>query len=92
MKYQDEILLFKKLVYISQRCRTSVIRKKHDDPTAEHFEIKQTIEQITREYYFPEIHRKMKRHIQKCNICNKAKTGRHLPYRKLQPIPLPVEP
>jgi hypothetical protein len=92
LEERDGILLFEGLVYVPRKYRTNVIREKHDAPSAGHFGIERTIEQITREYYFPGIRKEVEKHIRKCDICNRAKTKKHLPYGKLQPLEIPEEP
>ena len=70
MEYRDGILMFEGLVYVPRGSRTSVIQKKHDAPTIGHFDIERTIEQITREYYFPGMRKEVEKYIRKCDICN----------------------
>jgi hypothetical protein len=47
---------------------------------------------IARNFYWPKMTKDIKDYVFRCDICQKIKHRRHLPYGQLQPIPIPEAP
>jgi hypothetical protein len=54
--------------------------------------IEKTLEQVSRNYYFPNMRRKVEKYIKNCVTCQQDKPARHLPYGNLQSIEAPTKP
>ena len=63
----------------------SLLFNLHDNPTAGHFGINATYEQIHQRYFWPGMHNDVKKYVQTCAICqSKGKKTRTEPLRPLQ--------
>lgn len=80
------------LLYVPEKLREDIIRQHHDDPTRGHPGIDKTMEQILRNYYFPNMRRRIMRYIQNCDTCIRNKPARHLPYGQMQTPEPPKKP
>ena len=72
--------------------RLQVLETCHDSPLAGHFGISKTMQLITRTYWWPQIRKDVRNFIRSCDICFRSKIPLHLPYGKLQPLPIPKAP
>jgi hypothetical protein len=64
---------FKGLIFVPKDKEQSVIERYHDDIREGHPRIARAMEKIQRNYYFPGMFRKVKKHITECDSCNKNK-------------------
>jgi transposase InsO family protein len=80
------------LIYVPGNLQNDVIRLHHDEPTQGHLGIEKTIEKITRNYYIPSLHRRVKRYIQQCDSCQRNKPSRHAPYGEMKISETPTRP
>jgi hypothetical protein len=51
-----------------------------------------TYKSISNSFYWPKMTKDIKEYVFKCDICQKIKHRRHLPYGRLHPIPIPERP
>jgi len=89
---QEGLMTRSGLILIPDALVTEVIRQNHDSPTSGHVGSEKTMERITRSYTFPQLAKKVKDYVDKCDICKRIKHPRHKPYGYLQEIPLPEAP
>ena len=66
--------------------RTEILKKYHDSPSSGHLGIKRTEELITRNYWWPELHKDVKDHVKSCETCARSKYSRHKRYDYLRPL------
>ncbi|KAG0158308.1 hypothetical protein PDIDSM_5821 [Penicillium digitatum] len=79
------------LIYVPSKLRNEVIRR-HHDLSHGHMGVEKTIEHITRNYYFPNMYRKVRFYIKTCDTCQRNKPARHSPYGELQLSETPTNP
>jgi transposase InsO family protein len=80
------------LIYVPMALREEVIRRHHNLPTHGHTGTEKTMEQISRNYYFPNMRRKVMHYIRQCDTCQRNKPARHAPYGELQQADVPTRP
>ena len=56
----------------------------HNEPLRGHHEIHKTIKVISQSYYFLHMQEKVKKYMNKCNLCHKIKPSRHKPYGEMR--------
>jgi transposase InsO family protein len=88
----DGLVYLHGLIYIPTTLRNEVIRRHHDMPTHGHTGVEKTMEQITRNFYFPNMMRKVRNYIKDCDTCQRNKPARHAPYGELQLSEVPSRP
>jgi transposase InsO family protein len=80
------------LIYVPAKLRNEVIQRHHDDATHGHMGIEKTVEHVSRNYYFPNMNRKVRFYIRECDTCQRNKPARHAPYGELQISETPKKP
>ncbi|KAJ5919015.1 Retrotransposon polyprotein [Penicillium verhagenii] len=88
----EGILLVHGLVYVPQRMQEEIIQQHHDAPSRGHLGVEKTVELITRNFYVPNVHRKVRNYIQQCDTCQRDKPSRHQPYGGMQNLEVPTKP
>ena len=88
----NDVVLFRKKMYVPPSIRLSIIQSRHDSPLAGHFGAGKTIELITRDYSWPNLPRQVRLYVQGCDSCQRVKVAHHAPYGKLQPLDIPSRP
>jgi hypothetical protein len=68
-----------------------VLKMRHDSPSSGHLGIKKTMELITRDFWWPNMHKIVSDYVSSCS-CQREKTSRHKPYGLLEPLPTPSFP
>jgi transposase InsO family protein len=86
------LVYFRGLIYVPKTLREEIIKLHHDTPLYGHMGTEKTIEQISRNYYFPNMRRKVEKYMKNCTICQQDKPARHLPYGNLQSPQTPSKP
>ncbi|EEA26632.1 retrovirus polyprotein, putative [Talaromyces marneffei ATCC 18224] len=80
------------LIYVPKTLRNKIIQLHHDTLTSGHPGQANTLERVSRNYYWPRIIKDIKKYIEECDMCQKNKIKRHKPYRLLQEIEAPEYP
>ena len=83
-KINKDLLLFQELIYVSEHQQKNVIQMYHNKSLEEHHEIHKTIKAIFWSYYFSHMQEKIKKYVNKCDLCHKIKSSRHKPYREMR--------
>ena len=85
----EGFLLYNNLIYVPKSLRTRVLEIHHDSATAGHFGVSKTTELISRNFWWPSLHRSVKKFIKSCEVCCRAKVPKHKPYGLLSPLSTP---
>jgi len=90
----DGFLRHDNLIYIpdTNDLRLRVLRYKHDHILSGHPGQNKTIDLIRREYTWPGLREFVKKYVQSCTTCMRAKPKRHKPYGLLKQLPIPERP
>ena len=72
--------------------KLQILQDKHDSPLSGHQGLAKTFELISREFYWPELRKDTLKYVQSCDVCQRTKTPRHLPYGLLQPLEIADTP
>jgi hypothetical protein len=92
-KLVDDLLYFEECLYIPEGpARLRVLQVHHDFSAAGYFGFNKTLELISRDFWWPQIWKVVKKIVLSCNTCSKLKNPRHCPYGLLQPLPIPRQP
>ena len=83
-KINKDLLLFQELIYVSEHQQKDIIQIYHNKLLEEHCEIHKTIEAIFWSYYFSHMQEKIKKYMNKCDLCHKIKSSRHKSYREIR--------
>jgi len=65
-----------------------VMESRHDKPLGGHFGITKTLELISRDFTWEGMRKAVKAFVATCEICQRNKKSRHLPYGLLMPLPI----
>lgn len=80
------------LIYVPRPVRNEIIRLHHDTLISGHPGQTNTMERITRSYYWPRMMKDIEKYIEECDACQKNKIKRHKPYGLMQTIKAPEYP
>ena len=83
-KINKDLLLFQELIYVSEHQQKDIIWIYHDKLLREHYEIYKTIKAIFWSYYFSHMWEKVKKYMNKCDLCYKIKSSRHKSYEEIR--------
>lgn len=88
---QDDLLHVYNLIYVpsDDSLRCEIIRSCHDVPAAGHPGQAATYELVTRDFWWPEMRKTIKRYLRNCDTCRRIKPTRHAPYGFLKPLEVP---
>ena len=86
---EEGFLLYNNLIYVPKSLRIRVLEIHHDSVTAGHFGVSKTTELISRNFWWPSLHRSVKKFIKSCEVCCRAKVPKHKPYGLLSPLSTP---
>ena len=91
---EQGLILFKGKVYVPKdlELRTEIIKLHHDSPIAGHPGRWKTAELVSRNYWWPGLHRSIVAYIKDCDECNQTKTFPSRPIGKLTPTEIPSKP
>ena len=84
---EEKLVLKEDQIYIPEKegLRTEIIQLYHDIPVGEHGGRQKTVELVGRNYWWPEIIKKVGRYVDGCNVCQKNKNYTEAPVGKLIP-------
>ena len=80
----DDLILFKRLVYVLKHQQKNIIQMYHNEPLRDHWETHKMIEVIFWLYYFSHMRKKMQSYVNKCDLCHKIKSVRHRSYGEMR--------
>ena len=91
---RDGMIAWKDRIYVPKDAplREEIIRLHHDSTLAGHPGRYKTHELITRNYWWPGIHRDIRKYVEGCEECQRAKPIRQSPHNPLHPHDVPSEP
>ncbi|KAF4228200.1 hypothetical protein CNMCM8980_006938 [Aspergillus fumigatiaffinis] len=89
---EQGLIYLRGLIYIPECMRSEIIARHHNDPMHSHMGTEKTAEAISRNYYFPNMRRKVQGYIHQCETCIRDKPARHQPYGKMQSLETPKKP
>ena len=68
--------------------RNTIIHENHDLSIIDHLGFVQTYNKIARSYYWPRMSKDIRKHIKKCDACQRTKTSNQPPIDELHPLPI----
>jgi hypothetical protein len=89
---KDELLYCRNRVYVQQGLRQRVMQSEHHSNVAGHFGRERTLEQVTRNFYWTNVERDIRKDCSKCNICQRTKAPRHAKHALLHPLEMACKP
>ena len=86
LRYQDR-------VYVPNHMplKLHLIQEHHETPAAGHPGRAKTLELLARNYYWPDIRKKVDRFCRNCHPCKRSQTSRHAPFGILRPLSIPED-
>ena len=69
--------------------KTRIMSEQHDTPISGHVGSAKTIELIARVFYWPNMHKDIKRYVVSCLPCQSNKPSQQVPMGLLHPLPIP---
>jgi len=91
-KIQDDILCWKNRIYVPEAMRMRVMKSEHDSKIAGHFGRERTMELLTRNFYWPNMEKDVRKYCNECDNCQRMKAPRHAKYRLSHPLELVSKP
>jgi hypothetical protein len=67
------------------------MQRHHDIKTRGHLGQRNTLEQLSREYYWPGMRKFVNDYVRTCETCSRNKLPRHKPHGFLHPLPIPTK-
>ena len=90
---KDGLVFFKNKLYVLPGIlHREAVRLYHDNLLAGHFGYLQTLELVSRKYFWPGINKDIKKYVDTCDTCHCIKPIRYKPYRSLNPLLAPRAP
>jgi hypothetical protein len=80
------------LVYVpaADEIKVKILQECHDSKTAGHLGQKNTLERVSRDYYWPRMRQFVNEFVDTYETCARNKVPRHRPQGLLQPLPIPT--
>jgi len=88
----DDLLCWKNRIYVPEGLRQRIIQSEHDSKVAGHFGRDRTMELISRNFYWTNMEREVRKYCSECDICQRTKAPRHAKYGLLHPLELACKP
>jgi len=88
----DELLCWKNRIYVPEGLRQRVIQSEHDSKVAGHFGRERTMELISRNFYWTNMERDVRKYCSECDNCQRTKAPRHAKHGLLHPLELACKP
>jgi hypothetical protein len=91
---KNGLLTYEGLIWIPQddELHLQIRHDHHDALVASHPGRAQTLELISRKYYWPHQRQYVPRYVDNCDTCKRIKPIRHAPFGLLKPLQLPTRP
>jgi len=93
-KEVDGIMYKKEKVYVpkDEKLRAEIIRLHYDTLIRGYRGQWKTVELVTRNFWWPEVTKKVKRYVEGCDVCQQNKNCTEQPAGKLMPNSIPEKP
>jgi len=88
----DDLLCWKNRIYVPEGLRQRIIQSEHDSKVAGHFGRDRTMELISRNFYWTNMERDVRKYCSECDICQRTKAPRHAKHGLLHPLELACKP
>jgi len=88
----SELLCWKKRIYVPEGLRQQVIQSEHNSKVAGHFGREQTLELLSRNFYWSDMERDIRKYCSECDNCQRTKAPRHAKHGLLHPLELACKP
>ena len=88
----DGLLCWKNRIYIPEGLRQRVIQSEHDSKVAGHFGRERTMELLSRNFYWTNMERDVRKYCSECDNCQRTKAPRHAKHGLLHPLELACKP
>lgn len=90
----DGLVRFRGLVYVPDdpEVKRWILQLYHDSIPAGHPGVSNTLEMVSRNYYWPRMSDFVRRYVEGCETCQRTKPRRRKPIGKLQPLEIPTGP
>lgn len=91
--HKSGLLYFKNRLFIPEESglRLDILQEFHASPLGGHSGIQATLARVFASFYWPGMHRDVKKFVNTCSICQHNKYNTRAPYGLLQPLPLPQQ-
>jgi len=73
----NELLCWKNRIYVPEGLRQQVIQSEHDSKVAGHFGRERTMELLSRNFYWTNMERDIRKYCSECDNCQRTKAPRH---------------
>ena len=82
-KIKGDLIMFKDRMYVppNMSVREELLKRHHDDPYAGHFGTARTTQLLKRKFHWANIDSDVAEYVKSCDIYQKTKVKRYLPYR-----------
>jgi len=84
----NELLCWKNRIYVPEGLHQRVIQSEHESKVAGHFGRARMLELLTRNFYWTNMERDVRKYCSECNNCQRTKTPRHAKHGLLHPLEL----
>jgi len=88
----NDLLCWKNRIYVPEGIRQRIIQSEHDSKVAGHFGRERTLELISRNSYWVNMERDIRKYCSECDICQRTKAPRHAKHGLLHPLELACKP
>jgi len=91
-RFRDEILCWKNRVYVPHGLQERIMQSEHDSKIAGHFGRERTMELKSRNFYWPNMEKDVRRYCNKCDNCQRTKAPRHAKHGLLHLLQMARKP
>lgn len=88
----NELLCWKNRSYVPEGLCQRIIQSEYDSKVAGHFGRECTLELVTRNFYWANMERDIRKYCNECDICERTKALRHAKHGLLHPLELACKP
>jgi len=89
---KNELLCWKNRVYVPEGLRQRKIQSEHDSKVAGHFGRERTVELLSRNFYWTNMERDVRKYCSECDNCQRTKAPRHAKHGLLHTLELACKP
>jgi hypothetical protein len=88
---RDGIIYKGNRIYVpnNTQIKKKILYEYHDTPIAGHVGVTKTVENVSRQFYWPKLHEEVKQYVLSCLPCQSNKPSNQEPIGLLQPLPIP---